>query len=64
MPSIICNYNDHPPINDVVFIVEDTADMAPSIEEFTSSYIVQALDHFNGGEGQKEPVSPVRQSIF
>ncbi len=50
MPSIICEQNEHPPISDVVFIVEDTADMAPTIEEFTSSYIVPTLDHFNGGK--------------
>ena len=49
MIPTICEYNDHPPINDVVFILEATADIAPIIEEFTSSYIVPTLEHFSSG---------------
>ena len=50
MPSaIISDYNDHPPIKDIIYVVEDSVNLAAYFDDLLSTYLVQALEHFNGG---------------
>ena len=50
MPAaIISDYNDHPPIKDVIYVVEDSVNLSAFFDDLLSTYLVQALEHFNGG---------------
>ena len=49
MPGIICDYNDHLPIKDVVFVVEETSALNGHLEELITNYLVQTLEYFNDG---------------
>ena len=50
MPAtIISDYNDHPPINDVIYVVEDSVNLSAFFDDLLSTYLVKALEHFNGG---------------
>ena len=46
---VICDYNHHPAIKDVIFVVEDTAALANHFHELVSHYLVKALEYFNQG---------------
>ena len=50
MPAaIISDYNDHPPIKDVIYVVEDSVNLSAFFDDLLSTYLVKALEHFNGG---------------
>ena len=49
MSPILCDYNDHPPIKDVVFVVEETSALNGHFEELITNYLVQTLEFFNEG---------------
>ena len=49
-PSLILP--EYAPIQNVVFVMEDTASAGPFIQELKANYIVPILDHFTDG-GQK-----------
>ena len=49
MPAIISDYNDHPPIKDVIYVVEDSVNLAANFDDLLSTYLVKALEHFNDG---------------
>ena len=49
MPGVLCDYNDHPPLKDVVFAVEETSALNGHMEDLISLYLVHALEYFNDG---------------
>ena len=46
---VVCDFNQHPPIKDVIYVVEDTAALATNFDELLNNYLVKALEYFNGG---------------
>ena len=46
---VICDYNQHPAIEDVVFVIEDTAALATNFPDLLNNYLVKTLEHFNKG---------------
>ena len=52
MGSLDLNFG---PINDVVFVVEDTSMGGSCMEELYQNYIVPCLEHFNGGTSKEIP---------
>jgi len=45
---VVCDFNQHPPIKDVIYVVEDTAALATNFDELLNNYLVKALEYFNG----------------
>ena len=37
------------PIKDIIYVVEDSVNLAAYFDDLLSTYLVQALEHFNGG---------------
>ena len=46
---VVCDFNKHPAIKDVIYVVEDTAALATNFDELLNNYLVKALEYFNGG---------------
>ena len=56
MGSLDLNFG---PINDVVFVVEDTSMGGSCMEELYQNYVVPSLEHFNGGTSKEIPWASV-----
>ena len=44
---VVCDFNQHPPIKDVIYVVEDTAALATNFDELLNNYLVKALEYEN-----------------
>ena len=50
--GVVCDFNQHPSIKDIIFVIEDTAALATNFDDLLNYYLVQILEHFNEGPHQ------------
>ena len=50
--GVVCDFNQHPAIKDIIFVIEDTAALATNFDDLLNYYLVQILEHFNEGPHQ------------